>query len=336
MIRKLIISNGHTEREVLLVGNIVVGRDPACHLSEPDPLLSRRHAEILSSVNGVSVRDLDSRNGVLVNGEKTREQMLFAGDVVQMGHLHIRYLEEEPQQGDDYTRHGIDRRAPEAPPPPLSFDRFREPTPRRWRPEPTPLPDRRKSEQSPPRMQNLTPVPRGRAAFDGQRPVVGGQRAGDVPVRPPTPGLVAKREPRPGEGLDATVLGGPSELNTIRDAGRLEGDGEPIKAPGDATFAAAVAHLAGLAGEVPAPVQGAEATLTVSADLTVLEASPDCAEMLGVAGESLIGDSLTDVFLRGVRRSYSTNGATFGLRITRGPNGVIVAALTMSRSAETP
>ncbi|MFN7982278.1 MAG: FHA domain-containing protein [Vicinamibacterales bacterium] len=94
MIRKLIVGNGRSEREVLVVSNLLVGRDPACHISEPDPLLSRRHAEILAGTHGVSVRDLDSRNGVLVNGEKTREQVLFPGDVVQMGHLLLRYVEE--------------------------------------------------------------------------------------------------------------------------------------------------------------------------------------------------------------------------------------------------
>ena len=59
VIRKLIIGNGRSEREILLVGNITIGRDPACHVSEPDPLLSRRHAEIIANVHGVSVRDLE-------------------------------------------------------------------------------------------------------------------------------------------------------------------------------------------------------------------------------------------------------------------------------------
>ena len=336
MIRKLIISNGHSEREVLLVGNIVVGRDPVCHLSEPDPLLSRRHAEILSSVHGVSVRDLDSRNGVLVNGEKTKEQVLFAGDVVQMGHLHIRYVEEEPRS-EEYGRSGLNRRVTDGPPTPLTFDRFREPTPRRWRPEPTPVPDRRRSESSPPRVPNLTPVPRGRAAFEPQRPMVGGKRAGDIPARVPAAGAKVKRDARPAEKLEATVMAEGGDLDAILNAGRPENDqAGTAKAPGDATFAAAVAHLAGYTGEAAAPEPTAGAVLTASADLTVIEASPDCAELLGMSGESLIGDSLTDVFLRGVRRAYGMAGATLALRISRGPNGVIVASLAINRSSETP
>ncbi len=68
----------------------------------------------------------------------------------------------------------------------------------------------------------------------------------------------------------------------------------------------------------------------------MLEASPDCADILGVPGESLAGDTLTDVFLRGVRQAYSVNGATFGVRTTRGVNGVIVVSMSISRSQETP
>ena len=42
IVRKLVVSDGRTERELLLVGTIVVGRDPSCQLNDLDPLLSRR------------------------------------------------------------------------------------------------------------------------------------------------------------------------------------------------------------------------------------------------------------------------------------------------------
>ena len=45
MSRRLIISGGSRPRELVLVDTLVVGRDPACDISETnDPLLSRRHA----------------------------------------------------------------------------------------------------------------------------------------------------------------------------------------------------------------------------------------------------------------------------------------------------
>ena len=96
MIRKLLLNDGRTERELLLAGTLVVGRDPSCDISDLDPLLSRRHAEFVSNAQGLIVRDLGSRNGILVNGVKVPERKLASGDVVQLGHLHLRYVEDVP------------------------------------------------------------------------------------------------------------------------------------------------------------------------------------------------------------------------------------------------
>ena len=101
IVRKLLVSDGRSEREVLLVGTIVVGRDPSCQLNDLDPLLSRRHAEFVPSGKGVTVRDLKSRNGILVNGDKVPERVLSPGDVVQLGHLHVRYVEEPVVKSHD-------------------------------------------------------------------------------------------------------------------------------------------------------------------------------------------------------------------------------------------
>lgn len=105
IVRKLLVNDGRAEREVLLVGTIVVGRDPSCQLTDLDPLLSRRHAEFVPSNKGVTVRDLKSRNGILVNGDKVPERLLKPGDVVQLGHLHVRYVEElVVKSPEDHTR----------------------------------------------------------------------------------------------------------------------------------------------------------------------------------------------------------------------------------------
>lgn len=95
MSRRLIVTGGSIPRELVLVGTIVVGRDPACDISESnDPLLSRRHAAFNAGARDAMVRDLGSRNGILVNGAKTPEAMLKNGDVVQIGHLQVRYVDE--------------------------------------------------------------------------------------------------------------------------------------------------------------------------------------------------------------------------------------------------
>ena len=94
MKRKLVVNDGRSEREVLLVGPIVIGRDPSCHISDLDPLLSRRHAEFVPRPTGLLVRDLGSRNGILVNGTKLPESKLQSGDVVQIGHLQVKFVDE--------------------------------------------------------------------------------------------------------------------------------------------------------------------------------------------------------------------------------------------------
>jgi pSer/pThr/pTyr-binding forkhead associated (FHA) protein len=95
MSRRLIVTGGSRPVELQLVGTMIVGRDPACEISEStDPLLSRRHAAFLADAKDASVRDLGSRNGILVNGVKTAEARLHHGDVVQIGHLQVQYVDE--------------------------------------------------------------------------------------------------------------------------------------------------------------------------------------------------------------------------------------------------
>jgi pSer/pThr/pTyr-binding forkhead associated (FHA) protein len=93
--RRLIVSGGSRPLELQMVGTLMVGRDPVCEISEQtDPLLSRRHAAFIADARTVVVRDLGSRNGILVNGVKLPESILRNGDVVQIGHLQVRYVDE--------------------------------------------------------------------------------------------------------------------------------------------------------------------------------------------------------------------------------------------------
>jgi pSer/pThr/pTyr-binding forkhead associated (FHA) protein len=95
MSRRLIVTGGSRPRELVLVDTLIVGRDPACDISESnDPLLSRRHAVFSGDAREVTVRDLGSRNGILVNGDKLPESKLQNGDVVQIGHLQVKFVDE--------------------------------------------------------------------------------------------------------------------------------------------------------------------------------------------------------------------------------------------------
>jgi len=109
--KKLLLSDGTRERELHLVGRIVVGRDPSCEISHDDSLLSRRHAEFVTSGNTVSVKDLGSRNGVFVNGARASEQTLQPGDVVQIGPLRARFVVDSAPRSMSPEAMDVDRTA---------------------------------------------------------------------------------------------------------------------------------------------------------------------------------------------------------------------------------
>ncbi|NOY92723.1 MAG: FHA domain-containing protein [Deltaproteobacteria bacterium] len=52
-------------------GEFLVGRSSSCNLALDDALVSRKHARFEVGPTGVTVEDLGSRNGVLVNGKRT-------------------------------------------------------------------------------------------------------------------------------------------------------------------------------------------------------------------------------------------------------------------------
>ena len=67
-------------------GVTVIGRSLECHLTIEDALVSRRHARLIVSDEGVQVEDLGSRNGVKVNGTAIkRSTQLRSGDRVRLG-----------------------------------------------------------------------------------------------------------------------------------------------------------------------------------------------------------------------------------------------------------
>ncbi|HEY8535058.1 MAG TPA: FHA domain-containing protein [Vicinamibacterales bacterium] len=94
MSRRLVLDDGRTQRELVVKERMLVGRDPSCDITDSDPRLSRRHAEFVASPAGLSVRDLDSRNGVRVNGRLVREALLSPGDLVEIGHLAVRFVDD--------------------------------------------------------------------------------------------------------------------------------------------------------------------------------------------------------------------------------------------------
>jgi len=87
---QLIVVQGKPEgKQIPLAGpRFKIGRGETCHLRPNSELVSREHAEFVINSDKVTVCDLGSRNGTLVNGKAISEEFeLKNGDLVQVGPL---------------------------------------------------------------------------------------------------------------------------------------------------------------------------------------------------------------------------------------------------------
>jgi hypothetical protein len=71
---------------------IIIGRSSTCEFVVDDPTVSSKHCLIRWEGNGWIVRDLRSRNGVIVNGTRVPEQALAKDDVITIGRMRIRVV----------------------------------------------------------------------------------------------------------------------------------------------------------------------------------------------------------------------------------------------------
>jgi len=75
-----------------LTGTVVVGRTPPAGVVIDDDSVSRRHAELEVTPDGVVLRDLGSANGTLLNGGGVVEEILLqSGDVLQVGVIELAF-----------------------------------------------------------------------------------------------------------------------------------------------------------------------------------------------------------------------------------------------------
>jgi len=90
---------------------VFLGRDPNCDIVLTEADVSTHHMRLEVQKDGVRVTDLDSKNGVFVNGKRVKQTFLRPGDVVRVGasvtfrleskQTHSRLIREAP---DDATR----------------------------------------------------------------------------------------------------------------------------------------------------------------------------------------------------------------------------------------
>jgi general secretion pathway protein A len=104
VIAKLVLSDaGQVLGELHLVpGRKVIGRTPDNDLQIDSKFISRHHCQMVTGSDGITVvEDLNSTNGIVVQGKRVRRHTLRDGDVVSLGQHELLYV-------DDQARHLAD------------------------------------------------------------------------------------------------------------------------------------------------------------------------------------------------------------------------------------
>ena len=77
-------STGSKVASVVLKGTMVFGRSDEADFVLESTVVSRKHFEIVCEGNNAFLRDLDSANGVKINGSDIKEKWLVDGDMIEV------------------------------------------------------------------------------------------------------------------------------------------------------------------------------------------------------------------------------------------------------------
>jgi uncharacterized RDD family membrane protein YckC len=106
---KLIVNPTSSARREIHLGRTLVsiGRDPSNDLVLPDAMVSRRHAVIEYRGSQYYLRDCNSSNGSLVNGDRVSERTLRDGDLVAIGTARLLFRDDlhEEEAGAKVVQH---------------------------------------------------------------------------------------------------------------------------------------------------------------------------------------------------------------------------------------
>jgi pSer/pThr/pTyr-binding forkhead associated (FHA) protein len=70
---------------------LIVGRAEGCQLFINDPDVSREHMEVVRDLDGVLIRNLDSKNGVVIANQSIYECRLKNGTEIELGSTRLRF-----------------------------------------------------------------------------------------------------------------------------------------------------------------------------------------------------------------------------------------------------
>jgi pSer/pThr/pTyr-binding forkhead associated (FHA) protein len=100
-----ILESGSTEKKVFpFYQKLTIGRHSTNDVMLADRMVSKRHAVVGRVKGHIVVKDLGSRNGTLVNGDKVEKAILVSGDRLKIGNAVLRFFREEELGKSDPAR----------------------------------------------------------------------------------------------------------------------------------------------------------------------------------------------------------------------------------------
>jgi pSer/pThr/pTyr-binding forkhead associated (FHA) protein len=119
---QIIVQNGRLagqEWPLAVSSRLVIGRGDGCDILLDDRDASRQHVEIVRDTDGVTARDLGSKNGFLLGGRAVTERKLRHGDEITVGRTVLRYHEpaDELLRALEAGQDDVAPLRPSAPPP---------------------------------------------------------------------------------------------------------------------------------------------------------------------------------------------------------------------------
>jgi pSer/pThr/pTyr-binding forkhead associated (FHA) protein len=78
----------------LRVGRVILGRTSDNDIQVDSRFVSRHHCQITTGAEGSVIEDLNSTNGIFVQGKRVRRYNLNDGDIVVIGKHEIMYVDE--------------------------------------------------------------------------------------------------------------------------------------------------------------------------------------------------------------------------------------------------
>jgi len=113
-IAELVRLDGDQHTAYPLARRTRIGRAPGCEMQIDSQSVSRNHAMLLKGARALIVEDLNSTNGVLVNGRKVSRQVLSDGDVLTIGETQFRcVLKFNSRSGDAASPSNLSELRPE-------------------------------------------------------------------------------------------------------------------------------------------------------------------------------------------------------------------------------